>query len=113
MFHSMLELVGGYEHGIGMPRWELNLVLITEFTRQFKTDFKKYQHKQEIIDSLHEVLTALANEKKLPVKCRDQSLTGNYKGSRECHVKPDVFLVYHVKDKSLIVERIGSHSELF
>lgn len=88
-------------------------MLITEFTRHFKTDFKKYQHKQEIIDSLHKVLASLANGEELPIKCRDHALTGNYKGSRECHVKPDVLLVYHVKGNSLIIERIGSHSELF
>lgn len=34
---------------------------------------------------------------------------------RECHLKPDVLLIYWVDEanKLLYLERIGSHSELF
>jgi len=37
-------------------------VLITDFTRQFKKDFKKYQYKQKIIDELNDVLEILVND---------------------------------------------------
>lgn len=89
-------------------------MLIIEFTKQFKKNFKRYQHKQEIIDALHEVLNTLAHKRKLPEKNCDHNLTGDYLGSRECHVKNDVLIIYHVSDGTrLIIERIGSHSELF
>ncbi|MUU69568.1 type II toxin-antitoxin system mRNA interferase toxin, RelE/StbE family [Helicobacter pylori] len=35
------------------------------------------------------------------------------KDFRECHIKPDILLVYLVKDDELILVRLGSHSELF
>lgn len=88
-------------------------MLTIEFTRQFKKDFKKYEYKQETVDLLYEILSCLQSEEQLPAKVRDHALSGNYKGSRECHVKPDVLLVYHIANQSLILERIGSHSELF
>jgi mRNA interferase YafQ len=88
-------------------------VLITDFTRQFKKDFKKYQHKQKVIDDLNDVLEILVNERQMPEKYQDHPLTGNYKGSREYHIKPDVLLVYYVSDGVLTIQRIGSHSELF
>ncbi|MGZ3732385.1 MAG: type II toxin-antitoxin system YafQ family toxin, partial [Parachlamydiaceae bacterium] len=51
----------------------------------------------------------------LPEKNRDHDLVGNYKGHRECHITPDILLIYK-KDFTtnfLSLERIGSHSELF
>jgi len=43
----------------------------------------------------------------------DHALTGDYFGFRECHVKPDVLLVYDVDAEYLYLVRLGSHSELF
>jgi mRNA interferase YafQ len=45
----------------------------------------------------------------------DHPLSGDYIGVRECHIKPDVLLIYWIdeKNKTLVLERIGSHSELF
>jgi len=88
-------------------------VLIIDFTRQFKKDFKRYQHNIKVVDELNSAIEVLANEKQLAEKYQDHQLTGNYKGSRECHVKPDVLLVYNVNGKILTLQRIGSHSELF
>lgn len=47
-------------------------MLITDFTRQFKKDFKKYQYKQKVIDELNEVLEILVNEKEMPEKYQVQ-----------------------------------------
>lgn len=88
-------------------------MLITDFTRQFKKDFKKYRHQQKVIDELNNVLEILVNEKSMPEKYQDHSLMGDYKGSRECHVKPDVLLIYNITSNILTLQRLGSHSELF
>ena len=88
-------------------------MLITDFTRQFKKDFKKYQNKQKVVDEFNNVLEILVNEKQMLEKYQDHPLTGIYKGSRECHVKPDVLLIYNVIGEILTLQRIGSHSELF
>lgn len=53
----------------------------------------------------------LANGEILEAKYRDHALTGNYKGSRECHIEPDWLLIYETL--VLMLSRVGSHSELF
>lgn len=88
-------------------------MLIPEPSTKFKKDMKRFKHKQDIIDELHEVIQILCHKKKLPEKYKDHSLTGKYVRHRECHVKPDTLLIYFSDDKYLYLERIGSHSELF
>ena len=45
------------------------------------------------LDKLFEVIDILANGGTLEAKYRDQNLTGNYKGTRECHIEPRPFHV--------------------
>lgn len=77
----------------------------------FKRDFKKHG---EIESALIEVLYKLLNDEALPEKYRDHSLTGDWHGYRECHVKPDLLLIYKQSDENILrLARLGSHSELF
>lgn len=82
---------------------------------QFKKDLKlaKKQHKN--LDKLFEVIETLANGGTLEVKYRDHNLTGNYKGTRECHIEPDWLLIYEIYNDILVLmlTRLGTHSELF
>lgn len=95
--------------------WGLIDVLNLKAVSQFKRDFKKYRYNETVLDEFEDVVEMLRNEKKLPDKYVDHPLGGSYKGMRECHIKPDVLLVYWVNEKvqTLYLERIGSHSELF
>ncbi|WRF79809.1 type II toxin-antitoxin system YafQ family toxin [Helicobacter pylori] len=77
----------------------------------FKKDFKKLV-KNGFDDSvLNEVI--LRKKEPLSPPFKDHALRGVWKPYRECHIKPDVLLVYLVKDDELIFLRLGSHSELF
>jgi len=59
------------------------------------------------------VLTALATDRPLAKKYRDHLLVGEWMGYRECHLKPDLLLIYKKPDdKTLRLARLGSHSEL-
>lgn len=49
----------------------------------------------------------------LPAAFRDHALTGNWSGFRECHIKPDVLLIYAVEEGEVKLVRLGSHAELF
>ena len=85
------------------------------FTNQFKKDIKLAQKQGKDIEKLFSVVNILANGKTLPAKFRDHDLTGDYKGCRECHIEPDWLLIYE-KDSGLLIlmlNRVGSHSELF
>ncbi len=64
---------------------------------------------------MKEVILLLAEQKPLPERCRDRSLSGDFIGCRECHITPDWLLIYEVNDDELILclTRTGSHSDLF
>ncbi len=82
-----------------------------EYSSPFKRDFKKHG---DINASLIEVLYKLMNDEELPEKYHDHALSGDWFGYRECHVKPDLLLIYKKHDdKVLRLARLGSHSELF
>ena len=45
---------------------------------------------------------------------RDHPLSGKWKSYWECHVKPDLLLIYKKPDSNALhLARLGSHSELF
>jgi mRNA interferase YafQ len=88
-----------------------------EWTSAFKRDYKRVKatprHK-DMVTLLNEVGNLLAEDKPLPDRCRDHGLSGNWKGHRECHLKPDLLLIYKLPDeKTLRFVRMGSQSELF
>ena len=86
-----------------------------KFTTQFKKDIKLAKKQKKDLDKLFEVIDQLAQGKALESKYRDHSLTGNYKGTRECHIEPDWLLIYEYQEDVLILllYRLGSHSDLF
>ena len=84
-------------------------------SNQFKKDLKLAVKRGLNLAHLNEVVTALARQEKLDDKYRDHTLTGDYRGFRECHIEPDWLLVYRVNDQALelFLFRTGSHSDLF
>lgn len=81
----------------------------------FKKEFKLMQKRGYDTNLLKDVVTMLANGKELPERNRDHELMGNFKGCRECHIKPDWLLIYQIQDEELILylTRTGTHSDLF
>ena len=91
-------------------------MLTIKRTTQFRRDYKrelKGRHRPTLETVLTEVLKDLVNEQPLEDKYRDHQLTGNWKDCRDCHVKPDLVLIYRkVSENDLQLIRLGSHSEL-
>jgi mRNA interferase YafQ len=87
-----------------------------ETTKQFKKDFKrelKGVHKACLQTVFPKIVTSLANDESLLPKYKDHPLTGNWSDHRDCHIKPDLVLIYRKPDrKKLQLVRLGSHSEL-
>jgi len=55
-----------------------------------------------------------AHDRPLPMRNRDHDLSGNWSDCRECHVRPDLLLIYmKVAADELRLVRLGSHSDLF
>lgn len=83
-------------------------------TGKFKRDYKLARKRHgDLPDRLQAVLEGLSGGEVLPERFRDHALKGAWSGFRECHVKPDLLLVYRVTDEELTLVRLGSHSDLF
>lgn len=88
-----------------------------EVTTAFRRDYKRVAatpRHRDIAIVLPPLLDLLATDEPLPTKHRDHALTGNWNDHRECHVKPDLLLIYRRPDDEVLqLVRLGSHSELF
>lgn len=89
-----------------------------EFSNAFKKDFKlvkkQPRHSKDIDDLLETTLDYLLNDQPLPEKYDDHNLTGVWSGYRDCHIKPDLVLIYRqTEDNILRLARLGTHSNLF
>ena len=71
------------------------------------------KHKKSLTSDLTLILKLLIADKKLPGRFRDHSLIGDWRDHRDCHIKPDLVLIYRKPDEfRLQLVRLGSHSEL-
>ncbi len=79
-------------------------------TRTFNKDFKQAGFSPALIEALY----CLVKNQPLPEKYRDHALTGNLKGFRDCHIKPDLVLIYKISDDdTLELYQLNSHAEVF
>ena len=87
-----------------------------ERTSQFKRDYKREargQHRTSLDASLVPLLVTPADDQPLEPRPHDHALGGDWKDHRDCHVKPDLVLIYQKPDAdTLRLVRLGSHSEL-
>lgn len=83
------------------------------YTNKFKKDLKKIQKLGKRIDKFKEVAVKLINGDKLEKRFKDHKLMGIYNDRRECRLEADWLLIYKIRGKDIIFERMGSHTELF
>lgn len=91
-----------------------NIELSTAFKRDYKRAKANPRHAQDVPSLFESVALLLANDEPLPDSYRDHALIGDWKGYRECHLKPDLLLIYKTEEPDILkIARLGSHSELF
>jgi len=86
-----------------------------ERTTRFKKDFKREvqgKHRDVLQDIFIQVVTKLASDERLDEKYFDHALSNNWKDCRDCHLKPDLVLIYRKIEHTLQLIRLGSHSKL-
>lgn len=83
------------------------------YSKQYKNAVKKLN--KEDLSLVENLLNRLANDETLEPKYKDHKLKGSLKGLRECHIKPNLVLIYDKIEYLLILKAInvGSHSEVF
>ncbi len=82
-------------------------------TNQFKRAFKKLRLSDSQEQAFIDVVYKLLNDIELEKRFKDHTLTGNYSGFKECHLKPDLLLIYQTDNDILKLVDIGSHNSLF
>ncbi len=86
-----------------------------KYTRRFRRDYgreKSGMHGKQLDALLMEVVNLLATDTPLPRRNLDHALSGEWSDCRDCHVRPDLVLIYRKPDgDSLELVRLGSHSE--
>lgn len=82
-------------------------------TKRFAKDAKKLSPQD--LEHTMEVLQRLCNNETLESKYKDHALSGNLQGARDCHIKPDLVLIYACNEEALeiLALRIGKHSKVF
>jgi mRNA interferase YafQ len=90
-------------------------MFLLKFSSRFKKDLKFYKHDKKTLAELEKVLDILAKGKSLPDENRNHPLSGEFKGCWECHIRPDLLLIYKIErlELMMLLLRIGSHSDLF
>ncbi len=87
-----------------------------KYTTRFKRDYKREQsgrHSKQLDALLMEVVNLLAADTPLARRNFDHPLSGEWSDHRDCHIRPDLVLIYRKPDDdSLELVRLGSHSEL-
>lgn len=87
-----------------------------ERTKAFKRDYKRVKatpKHRDVEALLRQVLQLLAADVSLPERNRDHGLSGEWKDHRDCHLKPDLVLIYRKPSKAVVqLVRLGSHSDL-
>jgi len=84
-----------------------------KYSTQFKKDFKRIKKQNKDIDKLKKIIELLTKNEPLPPKFKDHQLSGQWKLHRDCHIEPDWILIYMIDSNALVLERTGSHSDLF
>ena len=91
-----------------------------KYQLKFSNKFKKHlklvtKRRKDNAKKIKEVSDMLQRGESLPERYHDHALTGNWLGHRECHIMPDLLLIYRIYENILILELVdtGSHSDLF
>ncbi len=85
---------------------------ILVLTSKFKKDAKSFA-KSKYREDIRIVIEELINTGTVAVKHKPHKLMGNYKDCMECHILPDLLLIWQKEERTIKLIRLGSHSKLF
>jgi len=83
------------------------------FSNKFEKEYIKVARRGKDLKKLQSLVDLLANSQAIPAKYRDHKLKGEFEDSRELHIEPDWLLIYQTNETEVILERTGTHSDLF
>ena len=84
-----------------------------KYTGTFKRDFKRLENDAAAMAQLDQAMRALDRLEPLPASFHDHKLVGSLTRCRECHLRPNLLLLYEIAGNIVILHRLGTHAELF
>lgn len=88
-----------------------------QLAARFKKDYRIAARHPEFSDEdLEQLLDDLIHRERLPTHYREHPLTKrgrNWAGYWECHLGPDLVVIYRRFERVIRMHRIGGHAELF
>lgn len=85
-------------------------------TNRFKKHLKQIAKRNiDNVTKINNVVNSLQKGETLEARFKDHALVGKWNGHRECHILPDLLLIYKIEENILILELVdtGSHADLF
>jgi len=86
------------------------------YANRFKRDYRREKSGvlgKKLDTLLSEAVEYLLADKPLPARYVDHALVGEWKDHRDCHIRPDLVLIYRKLESDILeLARLGSHSEL-
>ena len=90
-------------------------MLAPVYTNSFERELQLAVRRGKDPEKIKAVVRLLCEQTPLPAALRDHPLKGKYAGFRDCHVEPDLILIYRIVQQQLqlICVHLGTHSDLF
>ena len=84
-------------------------------TKTFRKDTERCRKRGYDMELLKTAIQLLEADGKFPAKYRPHTLSAQYNGCWECHLKPDWLLIWEQNDTELVLlfTGTGTHSDLF
>ena len=76
-----------------------------KFTSRFRRDYKREKsgrHGKRLDAELLDTVNMLAKDEPLPRRYFDHPLSGEWSDHRDCHIKPDLILIYRKPDNKTL-----------
>lgn len=85
------------------------------FTKKFEKELEKCKSRGLKLEEIKIVMKKLIQDIPLEPRNKNHTLSGNYSGCFECHIKPDWLLIYMLDNEKNTITflRTGTHSDLF
>ena len=82
-------------------------------SKSFLKDIRKVKFTNQHYSKYAVYLGKLLSKEELPQEAKDHSLKGSWLGFREFHISGDLLVIYYIKENTMYLTRIGTHSQLF
>ena len=79
----------------------------------YKKDIRMLHLNQKTEEIVKDVVLKLIRGEKLEKKYNNHKLSGEWIDCFDCHILPDLVLIYQLTGSEVILIRLNTHSELF